>query len=177
MEKYTKYGITLKPVELSDAKFILDLRTNESKSRFISDTDYNIEAQENWIKKYKIREDKNEEFYFIAEDTDGEDFATYRLYNLNLVDKTIEIGSFISKPNYPNAMNIIRLDILIKEFAFEVLKMDKIVFEVRKKNTSVVNYHKKFNPVITNEDDLNYYFELTQSNFIKSLERFQKLLK
>jgi len=35
---YQKYGIQLKPVEESDADFIIELRTNIQKSRFISAT-------------------------------------------------------------------------------------------------------------------------------------------
>ena len=56
MENYKKYDIELSLVTEEDAQFILDLRTDASKSRFISKTDYNIDVQKNWIKEYKKRE-------------------------------------------------------------------------------------------------------------------------
>ena len=144
MENYKKYDIELSLVTEEDAQFILDLRTDASKSRFISKTDYNIDVQKNWIKEYKKREKVGVEFYFIAIDNTGQKFATYRLYNFDPIKNEIEIGSFISKPNYTNASNIVKLDILIKEYAFEVLGVTNVNFEVRKKNISVQNYHKKF---------------------------------
>ena len=52
---YQKYGIQLKPVEESDADFIIELRTNNQKSRFISATNPDVTQQKEWIKNYKIR--------------------------------------------------------------------------------------------------------------------------
>ena len=49
---YQKYGIQLKPVEESDADFIIELRTNNQKSRFISATNPDVTQQKEWIKDY-----------------------------------------------------------------------------------------------------------------------------
>ena len=53
----------------------------------------------------------------------------------------------------------------MKEFVFEELKYDKLVFEVRKKNRSVVKYHKLYNPQLHNEDKINYYFTQHKTAF------------
>ncbi|MEL1240094.1 GNAT family N-acetyltransferase [Flavobacterium flavipallidum] len=170
----SNYNIKLRFVEEKDAAFILELRTDLSKSRFISQTDSDTEKQKEWIKNYKLREEKGEEFYFIASDVNEIDFATYRIYNKK--EDTIEIGSFISRPSYNNPINVIKLDIIIKEYVFTVLGYQKLNFEVRKDNKSVVNYHKKFNPVIVNEDELNYYFVLEKEAFFESKIKFQSFL-
>lgn len=169
---YQKYGITLKPVEEIDAEFIIELRTNKKKSRFISSTNPDLAQQKEWIKNYKEREKKGEEFYFIALDENSEKFATYRIYNFS--ENSVEIGSFVSKPNYDKPINIVKLDILIKEYIFDVLKFENLHFEVRKLNLSVVKYHKKFSPTIINEDELNYYFSLNKINFEKGKNYFIK---
>ena len=168
-----KYGITLRYVEEKDAEFIVGLRTNESRSRFISSTSSDIENQIKWIKEYKERESNQEEFYFIAYDHEGEPYATYRLYNKT--KDSIEIGSYLSKPDYPNPLNSIKLDVLMKEFVFEDLKFDKLVFEVRKKNRSVVKYHKLYNPLLEKEDEMNYYFTQHKTSFEDAKGKIKKL--
>jgi RimJ/RimL family protein N-acetyltransferase len=163
----------LRLVEEKDADFILKLRTDSNKSRFISETDSDVEKQKKWIREYKKREENKDEFYFIASDINNIDFATYRIYNKK--EDIIEIGSFVSKPLYHNPINIIKVDILVKTFVFDTLGFQKLNFEVRKENKSVVNYHKKFAPILIKEDELNYYFVLERDAFLSNKIRFQKL--
>jgi hypothetical protein len=168
-----EYNIKLRFVEEKDADFILKLRTDSTKSRFISKTDSDVDKQKKWIREYKKREENGDEFYFIASDNINIDFATYRIYNKK--DDIIEIGSFISKPLYNNPINIIKVDIIVKTFVFVTLGFQKLNFEVRKENKSVVNYHKKFAPILIKEDELNYYFVLERDNFLSNKIKFQKL--
>ncbi|MDA9339397.1 GNAT family N-acetyltransferase [Polaribacter sp.] len=170
-----KYGIYLKYVEETDADFILKLRTNKNKSKFINPTSDDIQLQKEWIKNYKKREKAELEYYFIAFDKNNEPFATYRLYNRT--KKTIEIGSFITKENYLNPISAIKLDIVMKEFAFETLNYDKLNFEVRKMNFSVVKYHKEYEPNLYKEDELNYYFIQKREKFNLHKGKFKKLFK
>ncbi|WDF62903.1 GNAT family N-acetyltransferase [Flavobacterium sp. KACC 22763] len=173
MNQINKYNISLRLVEESDADFIVAIRTDISKSRFISQTDSDIEKQKLWICDYKKREKSQEEFYFICIDEDGMSFATYRLYNKK--ENSIEIGSFVSKPFYDNPINVIKVDVILKSYVFEELNLDRLEFEVRKENKSVVNYHKKFHPTLINEDDLNYYFVLEKKDFLANRIKFEKL--
>lgn len=161
--KIEKYGIKLNSVEIEDAEFIIILRTDNKKSRYISSTGSDIDLQKKWIKDYKQREAQNKEYYFIAIDENGEKFATYRVYNIE--DDICEIGSWVSKPGYQNANNSIKVDLIMKEFVFEILKYSKVRFEVNKANTSVIKYHKLFNPVLVSESEDNNYFILEKENF------------
>jgi hypothetical protein len=163
----------LRLVEVTDADFIVKIRTDSSKSRFISKTNSDVEKQKLWIIEYKNREKAGEEFYFIAIDEDGVEFATYRLYDKR--DNSIEIGSFVSKPQYNNPINIIKVDVIIKGYVLEDLGFTKLKFEVRKENKSVVNYHKKFHPTLICEDKLNYYFVLEKEAFLANKKKFEKL--
>lgn len=173
MEPINKYKIKLRPVEVTDADFIIKLRTDSIKSRFISETDSDLEKQELWIKEYKEREEHGDEYYFIAVDEENIEFATYRIYGKT--ENSMEIGSFISKPQYDNPINVIKVDIILKSFVFDELNYSKLRFEVRKKNKSVVNYHKKFNPTLIDEDDVNYYFVLEKDAFLCNKVKFEKL--
>lgn len=167
-----KYGIKLVPVELSDASFVIDLRTDIKKSRFISSTDADLQQQIDWIKGYKARESRGEEYYFIGIDENSERFATYRIYNIE--PDQAEIGSWITKPGYSKAQNSIKMDIIMKEFVFEVLGFSKLKFEVRRENTSVVRYHKMFGPTIIKETDQDIFFLLSKENFYANRNKFLK---
>jgi len=170
-----RYNIRLQTVEEEDAEDIVRFRTDEKRSRFISATNNDIELQKEWIKKYKEREKNNEEFYFIAIDENGEKFATYRVYN---IEKNIcEIGSWVSKPEYKNAVNSIKVDILMKEFVFLNLGYQQLRFEVNKGNHSVVKYHKLFKPIIVKESDDNLYFVLEKRNFEENRKRIFNNIK
>lgn len=160
-------------IEENDAEFIVDIRTDINKSKFISSTDSNIEKQKQWIRNYKKRETINKEFYFIAIDENDEKFATYRLYNIS--NDSIEVGSFVSKPFYKIALNVIKVDVILKSYVFETLGYDSLNFEVRKNNKTVINYHNKFKPDLINEDDLNYYYKLEKNSFFTNKVKFEKL--
>lgn len=173
MESLNKYNIKLRLVEETDADFIIKLRSDESKARFISKTDSDVNKQKLWIKEYKIREKNKQEFYFIAIDENNNAFATYRVYNIK--EDTAEIGSFVSKPDYDIPINVIKVDVIIKSFVFSTLGFDQLNFEVRKNNKSVVNYHSKFKPTLVNEDELNYYYILEKELFNAGKLKFEKL--
>lgn len=172
---FEKYNIKLSTVKEEDALFIIALRTDLMRSRFIYSTNSDVELQKEWIRSYKKREAVKEEFYFIATDENGERFATYRVYNFE--DDICEIGSWVSKPNYNNAVNSIKVDIIMKEFVFETLQFEQLKFEVNKKNTSVIKYHKLFAPDIVNETTENYFFVLHKENFEKKRKQIFRNIK
>lgn len=175
MNRIEKYGIVLRPVEVEDAQFIIDIRNDLSKSRFISATSADLEKQENWIRNYKKREVNNEEYYFIAIDSEGIAFSTYRVYDIDA--DTLEIGSWVSKPDYNKGMNSIKVDLIMKEFVFEELGYDLLKFTVSKGNASVLKYHNIFNPVCISEDSENYYFELNKDTYYLNRNKFFKNIK
>lgn len=173
METIHKFNIKLRLVEESDSEFIIDIRTDSTKSKFISPTHSDIEEQKKWIREYKQREKVEDEFYFVAIDENDVKFATYRLYNKN--NDSIEVGSFVSKPFYKIALNVIKVDVILKTYVFEVLGFKTLNFEVRKKNKSVISYHNKFKPLLIKEDELNYYYKLDKNSFFENKKKFEKL--
>lgn len=175
MDLIEKYGLKLIPVDSTDASFIISVRTDERKSRFISPTDTDIQNQIAWIDQYKVREKEGKEYYFIGIDEAGERFATYRVYNIK--SDSAEIGSWVTKPGYNKAQNSVKLDILMKEFVYEVLGFSKLTFEVRKNNKSVLKYHKMFGPMIVQETENDIFFLLNKEDFYFNRNKFFKNIK
>lgn len=168
-------GINLRLVETNDASFIVSIRNNEKKSRFISNTSPDIDIQKQWIESYKKREQEQKEYYFIAFDENDEDFATYRIYKID--SGLPEIGSWVSKPNYLNIKNSIKVDIAIKNYVLNELNFDSLQFEVRKENLSVNNYHKLFQPKLVKTDDNNNYYILEKKIFNACIQNIIKKFK
>jgi len=167
--------ITLRLVNADDASFIIALRNDEKKSKFISKTSPDINAQKLWMLEYKIREQQGKEYYFIASDENNEDFATYRVYKID--SGLPEIGSWVSKPNYSNIKNSIKVDIAIKNYVLNELNFENVQFEVRKENFSVNNYHKLFHPKLVKTDQDNNYYILEKQGFNAVIQNILKKFK
>lgn len=167
-----KYGIKLRPVEISDARFILELRTNPELNKYLSFTENNLDNQIEWIKKYKEREIKGEEFYFIAEDINGNCYGTTRIYNF--IKDSFETGSWLFSKSTPQGLAI-KADIIGREFGFDMLKVNFCHFEVKKNNKTVVRYHLGYEPDLINEDEQNFYFKLSKEKFENHKNKLLKI--
>lgn len=175
MKIIEKYGIKLVPVEIEDAALIIEMRTDEKKSRYISHTNFDVEEQVKWIRSYKERELEGKEYYFIAIDDHNNKFSTYRIYNIE--EDIVEIGSWVTKPGYQYPQNSIKVDLIMKEFVFEALGFNQLKFEVHKKNTSVLKYHKIFNPMMIKETEEEVGFSLEKENYYKIRNTLFKNIK
>lgn len=174
MSPISKCGIILRLVEENDAEFILSLRTNVQLNRYISTTSDDIADQKKWIKNYKIIEFAGLEFYFIAEDLNGNRYGTIRLYNFD--ENSFEIGSWLFLPKSPLGMAV-KAQFIAIETGFKELKKEYCRLEIRKENEAVLRYMKGFKTTLVREDDLNYYYTLTEENFYFRKKKISFLLK
>ncbi|WP_426584547.1 GNAT family N-acetyltransferase [Mucilaginibacter sp. R-33] len=147
-------------VEESDAEFILSLRTDPVHARYLTHTDNNLQKQIKWIRTYKKREKKRQEYYFLFSDHNHQPLGVIRLYNITA--DTYTSGSWIVKPGCDEFVSI-KSDLFISEFAASELKNKRCVFDVRKDNKKVLRFHKMF-AKITGEDELNYYFTIDEES-------------
>ncbi len=150
-------------VNESDADFILSLRNDKNLGKYLSVTDNSLYNQINWIKNYKNKEKKGEEYYFKAFDSEG-DLGFFRLYNIDKENKVLTFGSFIMKNNHPKYAAIESM-ILAMEFAFKKLKMKKVLLDVRVKNEVAKNFYNRFGFKKIDENDLDEFYELTREDY------------
>ena len=169
----SKYGLHARLVEESDAEFILSLRTNETLSRFLHPTDDDVEKQREWIRSYKEREARGEEYYFIY-DVDGKPLGVNRIYSIK--GKECTGGSWICRPQSDYKKAIATL-LFIRDIMFETLGFEKELFDVRKENHNVIKTHKMMGATITGESDIDYFFELGKDKYFESRNRIISLLK
>ena len=150
--------IILRLVEEEDSYFILKLRQNKELNKYISSTDITVEQQKEWIKKYKIREENKEEYYFIILNKEmNQPCGTVRIYNIDKINKVATWGSFILDFIRPDGASKEVIDISLN-FAFKELKLKKIELDVRKANKKAIHIYEKNGFIKEKEDDINYYY-------------------
>ena len=158
--------VRLRDVEVDDAQFILMLRCDEEKAKFLHKTENNIKQQEDYLKNYKK---KANEWYFIIENLQGKPIGTYRIYDVN--DDSFCIGSWLMISG-SSPQEALESDFLLRKFGFEVTNLTKIRFNVHKNNKKVVRFHKCLGAQITGENDEEYYFECTKDDYMKEIIKF-----
>lgn len=163
--------VNLREVELDDAAFILALRCDEKKSRFLHKTENNLQKQIDYLKRYKTLDN---EWYFIIENKQHEPKGTIRLYDIH--DGQFTGGSWLmSSDALPEES--VEGDILVGQYAFEVLGFKHSVFDVRKNNKKVVRYHLLSGAKITDETDVDYIFEMDNEMFYHKRDVLCNMLK
>ena len=166
-------GSTLKLVDVSDAPFILSLRTNSSVNEYVSVVDNDLDKQKEWIKKYKEREFIGSEYYFIIKN-EFEFLGTIRIYDID--NNQFSWGSWMVNSCAP-IKTALESMLNIYYIAFDVLKFKVAKIEVRNKNNKVLSIHKKIGARIIKEDVIDTFLELTKDDFYKNKKKFEKLLK
>lgn len=171
-------NIILRTVELEDAEFIYKLRRNPKRSKYMNKISSNIEKQIEWIKKYKMREKNDEEYYFVIESLKKEKLGLIRMYDFKEVNnkKVFSIGSWIFKENV-NIMMIFESLLRIYEFGFHKKNFELVYFNVKKDNIKVFNhYKKKLKANLIKEDENYFYFSFSYKNLKKRLFRYFQLI-
>lgn len=165
--------IRFRLVEETDAVFILSLRLDPQKNRFVSSVKNDIEGQKRWISDYKEREKDEKEFYFIIESKEGEPLGTIRLYDFR--DDSFCWGSWILKQDAPPYASL-ESALSIYEIAMKRLGFRQSHTDVRKGNTAVQNFLLQFGAKIVGEDDINIYFRMTEEAYEQAKKNYRRFL-
>lgn len=167
-------SINLRLVTLSDAEFILALRTQTKKNRYLNPVENNLQNQQQWLKGYKKREQAGQEYYFIIESQHHEPLGLVRIYDLQ--PESFCWGSWLIKDQAPKS-TAIESALCIYEFGFYCLGYPKAHFDVRKDNQRVIAFHQRFGAKIIKQDQHNIYFNYTIEAYQVAREKYQKYLR
>ena len=159
-------NIDLRPIELSDAEFILSLRLDPELSQYLSPVENNLDKQRQWLKT--CQEDPTQH-YFIIQNKQQQPVGTIRIYDIK--NNSFCWGSWIVIPearSYTSYESII----LLYQYAFFDLGLDITHFDVRKENTKALNFYLRFGAVITHEDNQDFFLVYTKGDFVDTYSDF-----
>jgi RimJ/RimL family protein N-acetyltransferase len=163
------HKVVFRNATVSDAAFILSLRLDPEKGKYLSSTSSDIEQQIKWLEKYE--QDENQ-VYFIIEDKAQETFGTVRLYDKR--GDSFCWGSWILRDGRPSGFAV-ESALMVYRFALE-LGFKHSHFDVRKGNESVWKFHERFGAERVGETADDYLFHLGNEAILDSLHRFKKHL-
>lgn len=174
---------TLRPVRMEDAEFIVRLRNQPHVVGIVNDTSADIEKQRQWLREYF---DRPNDYYWIIETPSGEPFGTTSLYHYDAEKKQMESGRWVQLKDERFAYNFFKSLVQINDFAFEVLGLSRIVFDVAVHNKRVIRYHQSYGAEITHVEKGLFviqgepvdmvWFEITRQKWVAEIrERLQRL--
>lgn len=153
--------IRMRLVEEADAEFILKLRMDRKYNKFLSQVRQSVADQKKWIKDYKNKEERGEQYYFIIENKEKGPCGTVRIYDLK--EDSFCWGSWILN-NQKTRYAALESAFLVYDFGFSSLGYQCSRFDVMKGNTSVIDFHRKMGAVETSEDENNIYFKISRAS-------------
>ncbi|OYZ76253.1 MULTISPECIES: GNAT family N-acetyltransferase [unclassified Polaromonas] len=161
--------LNFRDATVDDAKFILSLRTDAEKSRYLSAVSGELTEQCAWLKRYVYADDQA---YFIIE-YQGSPIGTVRLYDPQ--GESFCWGSWILHSRCPRHAAI-ESALMVYAYAVDHLGFRAAHFKVRKGNQSVWQFHERFGAVRTSETELDYHYQIEASNIMASRSRYRRFL-
>ncbi len=169
-QRITGNQYVLRNVGAGDAGFIVALRTDAHKRRYISETSAALAQQIEWIKQYK--RDANQA-YFMIESMSGEKAGTIRMYDPH--DDSFCFGSWIVRHGEPAACAVESI-LMLYHYALDVLGFSRSYFAVRKPNRSVWHFMEQFGAQRTGETAIDYLYQTERAPVLGAFRRYAKFL-
>lgn len=166
--------VNLRCVELSDAKFTLEIRNNPELTDFIPKVDGTIETQEQWIAKQRL---KNDDYFFVIENKNGKAIGTIGCYDIDTENACCENGRYIS---VGDAVSNIEALVLLYDFVFDEKKLKYVNINVDERNGKIISLNKKIGAVFCEKVDMKGWISLKgritkESYFNKRVDIVQML--
>ena len=160
-----KYELKVRLVNEEDASFILSLRSDPKKTKYMITLDDEIENQRRWIQEYKEREKEGLDYYFIYSNVEDKPIGLNRISHVDYIERTAKASSWITVEGLIN--EAFKMSIIQSEIAFDLLKIDTFRWDVHKKNSKVIRIFKLFNYKFEDNGTEYYQFSIVKSDFIK----------
>ena len=169
--------IKMRAMEESDAEITFQMRNNPEKSRYLNAPPKSVEEQRKYIAKQRNMVD---DYYFIIEDLDGNPIGMKAISDYNPEKKTVESGRFMG---FGTQIQNIEALVMGFDFAFDILKVDKVFMTVIEHNTSMHSLQQKmgareigrvFMPAF---GCYSIHSELTREDYLPAREKAEKLIE
>lgn len=163
-----RYGLKVRLVNERDAEFILSLRTNPNRTKYMLTLDNEIENQKKWIQEYKKREKEGLDYYFIYSNDVGKPIGLNRISHVYFKAKTGKASSWIAI----EGLKYEPLSMLLfgNEIVFDSIGIEMTWGEVHKNNNRVIKIFKLFGYKIKDTETEYYNFVLQKNDFLDACE-------
>ena len=127
------HAFALRPVELADAAFIVDLR--HAAGAFLNAGARSADAQRQWLANYFLRDD---DYYFVIARNGGDAEGLAGIYDVDRAAGTAEWGRFAVRAG---SMAAVEGALLVYRYAFDVLDLRALRCHTLVGNAQVIAFH------------------------------------
>ena len=159
--------LSFRDAGVNDAGFILSLRTDIEKSRYLSAVSGELAEQQAWLARYAQADDQA---YFIIEYQDAQ-IGTIRLYDPQ--GDNFCWGSWVLAQGSP-ANAALESALMVYAYALDHLGFTAAHFDVRQGNERVWRFHERFGAVRVRETVLDYWYRLDLPAIQSARRRYAK---
>ena len=163
-----KYGLNVRLVNESDAAFILSLRANPKRTKYMITLENNIPIQMKWIQKYKKREKKGLDYYLIYSNAEEKPIGVNRISHVDTHTKTAKASSWIAVEGLH--YEAIKMIIIRNEIVFNLLGINTFWSDVHKNNKKAIRILELFGYNIQDVGKTYLKLTLNKKNFFKACE-------
>jgi RimJ/RimL family protein N-acetyltransferase len=129
----------LRPVEITDAAFILELRTDPHRNRYIHRGATDLRSQQQWLEQYFRRVG---DYYFVIENRGtSQPEGTVGIYDLDPVGGTAEWGRWIVRSG---SLAALESACLVYSAAFDLLDLEAVYCRTILENKSALAFQDSF---------------------------------
>ena len=157
--------VNLREIEITDAEFILELRTKGKGAKFLHETSTNVNKQIEYLQRYKQLDN---EWYFIVENKMHYPLGCLSAYDIQ--ENSACTGRWVMSKS-AKLQESIEGDLLLKNFVFNILEKDNLRTDTKHSNKNMINYFKIWKCDVIDDDGDLYYFNLSKNVYkdVKSL--------
>lgn len=162
-------SLTFRDATLGDAAFILSLRTDVDKSRYLSPVSPELQDQQQWLQGYAKAQDQA---YFIIRH-EGQPIGTVRLYDPQ--GSSFCWGSWVladTRPRYA----ALESALMVYAFAVDFLGFTESHFDVRRGNEKVCQFHERLGAVCISETERDLYYRMDKSAIDSARNKYVQFL-
>ncbi len=161
--------IHFRDASINDAAFILSLRTDAEKSRYLSAVSGTLADQQVWLDRYAQADDAA---YFIIE-YQHSPIGTVRLYDPQ--GESFCWGSWILHSSRPSHAAI-ESALMVYAYAVDHLGFTAAHLCIRKDNERVWQFHERFGAIRTSKSELDYFYRIDGDAIDAARRRFKRFL-
>lgn len=175
MEVITKYGITLKPLTHDKIELVRQWRNSPKIQQFMEyRQEITQEMQERWFEKIST---SGRDFFFIMVFEDKE-VGLINIKDVDFEKKEGEPGIFIWDDEFLNGGASFRASLARNDYAWDVLKLERLVSHVLSDNKRAIRYNKMQGFVMAPDQEglYNQKYILEKENALKSKDKLIKIL-
>lgn len=175
MEVISKYGITLRPLTHDKIEMVRQWRNSPKIQQYMEyRQEITPEMQEAWFLKIST---SGKDFFFIME-FEGKEVGLINIKDVDFEKKEGEPGIFIWDDDFLNCGASVRASLARNDFAWDTLKLERMVSHVLSDNKRAIRYNKMQGFVLAPDQEgvYNQKYILEKANAIKSKEKLIKIL-